>query len=63
MSVNIKKIIFWFHEAIDRGLLVPSLPEELTENFELWVKKKYPLIYNDRMEHKVRLMALENLER
>lgn len=63
MSVNIKKVIVGFHEAIDGGLLVPSLPEELAENFELWVKKKYPLIYKDRLQHTVRLIALENLER
>ena len=63
MSVNIKKVIVGFHEAIDGGLLVPSLPEELAENFGLWVKKKYPLVYEDRMQHEVRLMELENLER
>lgn len=63
MSLNIKKIIVGFHEAIDGGLLVPSLPEELTDNFELWVKKKYPIIYENRSENEDRLTALEDLER
>ena len=63
MSVNVKKVIVGFHNAIDGGLLVPSLPSALTENFELWVKKKYPVIYENRSENEDRLIALEDLER
>lgn len=62
MSVIIKKVVAGFHDALDGGLFIPSLPEDLFENFELWVKKNYPEIYENRAENSEKLGELEELE-
>lgn len=63
MSIIVKKVVVGFHNSLDGGLFAPSLPAALYENFELWVKKNYPEVYNNRLENDDRLGELEDLER